>query len=255
MLSLRNVDVCYGMIRAVKSVSLHVEKNEIVSLLGANGAGKTTLLSAISGIKRPQQGEILLEGESIFAEGPDRIVRKGIAHVLEGRRIFKFMTVNDNLLLGSYHRFSFRLADKIQSEIEEIFHLFPVLADRRKQMAGTLSGGEQQMLAIGRALLSHPKVLLLDEPSMGIAPKVIKEIFRHIARLRSERGMTILLVEQNAKAALGISDRGYVLETGRLVLEGTAEELLANPDVQRAYLGIRTNTDVPFIPDIPSKNA
>jgi branched-chain amino acid transport system ATP-binding protein len=237
MLKVKTLHVSYGMIQALRSVSLHVRQGEIVALIGANGAGKTTLLSAISGMVRPTQGEIALEGKNITRERPERIVRAGVAQVPEGRRVFKPMTVEDNLLLGSYHRFSWGKAQEIRHEIEEVLQLFPVLRERRKQLAGTLSGGEQQMLAIGRALLARPSVLLLDEPSMGLAPLVIREILGYVARLRAERGMTILLVEQNARAALRIADRGYVLETGRVVLEASSEELLANRDVQRAYLG------------------
>ena len=237
MLKVKNLQVYYGMIHALRSASLHVKEKEIVALIGANGAGKTTLLSAVSGVVRPASGEVALDGKAITRERPDRIVREGIAHVPEGRHVFKPLSVEDNLLLGSYHRYSLARRAAIRQEIDGIFSLFPALADRRKQLAGTLSGGEQQMLAIGRALLSAPKVLLLDEPSMGLAPKVVKEIFGHISKLRKERGMTILLVEQNARGALAIADRGYVLETGRVVLQGSSEELLANRDVQRAYLG------------------
>ena len=237
MLKVKNLQVYYGMIHALRSASLHVKEKEIVALIGANGAGKTTLLSAVSGVVRPASGEVALDGKAITRERPDRIVREGIAHVPEGRHVFKPLSVEDNLLLGSYHRYSLAKRAAIRQEIEGIYSLFPALADRRKQLAGTLSGGEQQMLAIGRALLSSPKVLLLDEPSMGLAPKVVKEIFGHISKLRKERGMTILLVEQNARGALSIADRGYVLETGRVVLQGSSEELLSNRDVQRAYLG------------------
>ncbi len=237
MLKVKNLQVYYGMIHALRSVSLHVKEKEIVALIGANGAGKTTLLSAVSGVVRAASGEVALDGKAITRERPDRIVREGIAHVPEGRHIFKPLSVEDNLLLGSYHRYSLAKRAAIRREIEGVFSLFPALADRRKQVAGTLSGGEQQMLAIGRALLSSPKVLLLDEPSMGLAPKVVKEIFGHISKLRAERGMTILLVEQNARGALAIADRGYVLETGKVVLQGPSEDLLANRDVQRAYLG------------------
>jgi branched-chain amino acid transport system ATP-binding protein len=237
MLRIKNLQVYYGMIHALRSASLHVKEREIVALIGANGAGKTTLLSSVSGVVRPASGEVALDGKPITRERPDRIVREGIAHVPEGRHIFKPLTVEDNLLLGSYHRYSLAKRAAIRQEIEAVFSLFPVLAERRKQLAGTLSGGEQQMLAIGRALLSAPKVLLLDEPSMGLAPMVVREIFGHISKLRKERGMTILLVEQNARGALSIADRGYVLETGRVVLQGTSEELLSNRDVQRAYLG------------------
>ncbi len=237
MLRVKNLDVYYGMVHALRTTSLHVASQEIVALIGANGAGKTTLLSAISGLIRPKGGDILLEGKSIARARPDLIVKLGIAHVPEGRRIFKPMSVEDNLLLGSYSRFTLRRAASIRREVDEVFTLFPRLAERRKQVAGTLSGGEQQMLAIGRALLGGPKVLILDEPSMGLAPKIIREIFEHIEMLRREKGLTILLVEQNAKAALRIADRGYVLETGKVVLEGSAADLLVNRDVQRAYLG------------------
>ncbi len=237
MLKVKNLQVYYGMIHALRSATLSVKPKEIVALIGANGAGKTTLLSAVTGVVRSASGEVSLDGKAITRERPDRIVREGIAHVPEGRHVFKPLTVEDNLLLGAYHRYTLGKRAAIRDEIDAVFTLFPALADRRKQLAGTLSGGEQQMLAIGRALLSSPKVLLLDEPSMGLAPKVVKEIFGHISKLRKERGMTILLVEQNARGALAIADRGYVLETGRVVLQGSSEELLANPDVQRAYLG------------------
>jgi branched-chain amino acid transport system ATP-binding protein len=237
MLRVRNLDVHYGMVHAIKTASIHVRAREIVALIGSNGAGKTTLLTAVSGLVRPTAGEIVLDEKEITRARPDAIVRAGVAHVPEGRRIFKPLSVEDNLLLGAYPRYHLRTALAIRREIEEVFGLFPRLAERRRQVAGTLSGGEQQMLAIGRALLSNPKVLLLDEPSMGLAPMVIREIFAYIERLRRERGLTILLVEQNAKAALRIADRGYVLETGRVVLQATAADLLANRDVQRAYLG------------------
>ncbi len=241
MLRVKNLHVHYGKIHALRAASIHVQPGEIVALLGGNGSGKTTLLSAISGVVRPSGGEIVLAGKDITRIGPDQIVREGIAHVPEGRHIFKPLSVEDNLLLGAYHRVSLRNHAAIHGEVDQICRLFPVLGERRRQAAGTLSGGEQQMLAIGRALLAHPKVLLLDEPSMGLAPRIVREIFEHIARLRSEHKMTILLVEQNARGALGIADRGYVLETGRVVLQGRSEELLANRDVQRAYLGRDAN--------------
>jgi len=237
MLRAKNLHVHYGVIHALRAVSIHVNEREIVALLGGNGSGKTTLLSAISGVVRPSAGEIAFGGKDITRERVDRLVRLGIIHVPEGRQIFGPLTVEDNLLLGAYHRFSLRDNTDIRTEVDDVYRLFPVLGQRRRQLGGTLSGGEQQMLAIGRALLSRPKVLLLDDPSMGLAPRVVREIFEHIARLRRERGMTILLVEQNARAALAIADRGYVLETGRVVLQGSSEELLANKDVQRAYLG------------------
>jgi branched-chain amino acid transport system ATP-binding protein len=237
MLKVKNLQVYYGMIHALRAVSLHVKPGEIVALIGGNGAGKTTLLSAVSGVVRPASGEVSLDGKGITRLRADRIVREGIAHVPEGRHVFKPLTVEDNLLLGAYHRYSLRRRAAIRTEIDGVYALFPALAGRRRQLAGTLSGGEQQMLAIGRALLSSPKVLLLDEPSMGLAPRIVREIFGHISTLRRERGMTILLVEQNARGALSIADRAYVLETGRVVLQGSSEELLANREVQRAYLG------------------
>jgi branched-chain amino acid transport system ATP-binding protein len=243
VLRVKNLQVYYGGIHALRAASIHVREKEVVALLGGNGSGKTTLLSAISGVVRSASGAVMLNGTEITRGRADWIVRQGLAHVPEGRHIFKPLTVEDNLLLGAYHRYSFGARAAIRAEVESVFSLFPALADRRRQAAGTLSGGEQQMLAIGRALLSRPRVLLLDEPSMGLAPKVIREIFDHIARLRAERGMTILLVEQNARGALAIADRGYVLETGRVVLEGTSEELLANQDVQRAYLGRERNSN------------
>jgi len=243
VLRVKNLHVYYGPIHAVRAASLHVRPTEVVALIGGNGAGKSTLLSAIAGLVRPASGEVVLDGRPIGRERADRIVHAGIALVPEGRHVFKPLSVEDNLLLGAYHRYRLEARRTIRAEIDEIFSLFPVLGERRRQPAGMLSGGEQQMLALGRALLARPRVLLLDEPSMGLAPIVVKEIFERIARLRAERGMTILLVEQNARGALQIADRGYVLETGRLVLEGSAEELLANRDVQRAYLGRERNGD------------
>jgi len=237
MLKVKNLHVHYGRIHSLRSVSIHVKPGEIVALIGGNGAGKSTLLAAVSGIVRPSAGEVSLDDTDITRMPPEQIVRHGVAHVPEGRHVFKPLTVEDNLLLGAYHRFSRRRSAAIRGEVDGIYALFPVLAERRRQVAGTLSGGEQQMLAIGRALLSAPKVLTLDEPSMGLAPRVVKEIFGHVARLRQERGVTILLVEQNARGALAIADRAYVLETGRVILQGTSEELLVNRDVQRAYLG------------------
>ena len=243
MLTLKNVDVYYGKIHAVKRVSLHIKQGEIVALIGANGAGKTTLLSTISGLITAASGSILYDGKEISRMGPDRIVGAGISHVPEGRLVFKPMSVEDNLLLGSYHRYSLKSASGVRADIEKIYSIFPVLKKRRKQLAGTLSGGEQQMLAIGRALMAKPRLLLMDEPSMGLAPFIIKEIFKHIVALRNEFGLTVLLVEQNARSALKISDSGYVLETGRVVLQGAAEDLLSNRDVQRAYLGRDLDTE------------
>lgn len=238
MLKLKNINTFYGKVHALKNVSLHLSEGEIVTLIGANGAGKTTILNTISGVTPAASGEIQFVKEQIQALPPDRIVRLGISQVPEGRQVFKPMTVADNLMLGAYLRYRAR-DDKaaIHNDIREIFSLFPRLEERREQAAGTMSGGEQQMLAIGRALMARPKMLLLDEPSMGLAPLVVQEIFRVLRKLRDERGVTILLVEQNARAALKLADRGYVLETGKVVMEGEASRLLENAEVKRAYLG------------------
>jgi branched-chain amino acid transport system ATP-binding protein len=236
MLRLRNISTFYDRIQALRNVSIHVQEKEIVSLIGANGAGKTTLLNTISGILRPADGEIIFDEKSIQGLDPDKIVKMGICQVPEGRQIFNHHTVVENLELGAFLRYRGRGSNEIKTDLDRMYQLFPILAERRKQLAGNLSGGEQQMLAIARALMARPKVLLLDEPSMGLAPKVVREIFETILRLRKE-GATILLVEQNARAALAISDRAYVLETGRLVLQGEAKELVNDPEVRRAYLG------------------
>ena len=237
MLKLKNVDVLYGKIHAVKRVSLHVSSGEIVALIGANGAGKTTLLRTISGLMKPGSGTISFDGTDITKHTSDRIVKMGISHVPEKGLVFKPMSVEDNLVLGAYPRYSIRNRSVLKSDLEHIYTMFPVLKDRRKQLAGTLSGGEQQMLAIGRALMARPKLLLLDEPSMGLAPIIVKDILRHIVELRDSHGLTVLLVEQNARSALKIANTGYVIETGRIIVEGPAEDLLMNRDVQRAYLG------------------
>ncbi|GFM36155.1 ABC transporter ATP-binding protein [Desulfovibrio psychrotolerans] len=237
MLRLRNVDLAYGRIQAVRRVSLHVGAGEIVALIGANGAGKTTLLTAVSGLMRPAGGVMEFDGGDLTRMQPDAIVRAGISHVPEGRLVFGPMTVEDNLLLGSFSRRRFGRRLDVRDELDRMYTMFPRLHERRAQAAGTLSGGEQQMLAIARALMAKPRMLLLDEPGMGLAPTVTKEIFRHVVELRDALGLTVLLVEQNARAALRIADRGYVLETGRIILQGQAGELLANRDVQRAYLG------------------
>jgi branched-chain amino acid transport system ATP-binding protein len=238
MLRLKTINTYYGKVHALKNVSLHLAEGEIVTLIGANGAGKTTILNTISGVTPAAGGDLLFQKEQIKSLAPDRIVKLGISQVPEGRQVFKPMTVEDNLDLGAYLRYRTRGTKReIEQDKEEIFQLFPRLEERRKQAAGTMSGGEQQMLAIGRALMARPKLLLLDEPSMGLAPLVVQEIFRVLRRLRNERGVTILLVEQNAKAALKLADRGYVLETGKVILEGDADELLENAEVKRAYLG------------------
>lgn len=244
MLILKNLDVYYGKLHTLKKVSLHVKKGEIVVLIGSNGAGKTTLLSTISGLIKPSSGHIVFDGMEIAGLEPERIVSIGISQVPEGRLIFKPMTVEENLLLGSYHRYSLKNRSEIKEDMDRVYSIFPVLQKRRKQLAGTLSGGEQQMLAIGRALMTRPKVLLLDEPSMGLAPNIIREIFRYIVDLQREYSLTVLLVEQNARSALRIANRGYVIETGRIVLEGTSEELLSNRDVQRAYLGRDLDSEI-----------
>ncbi len=238
MLRLKNINTYYGKVHALKNVSLHLAEGEIVTLIGANGAGKTTVLNTISGVTPAGGGDLLFQKEPVRDLSPDRIVKLGISQVPEGRQVFKPMTVDDNLELGAYLRYRSRVSkSEIQKDKEEVFQLFPRLQERRKQAAGTMSGGEQQMLAIARALMARPKLLLLDEPSMGLAPLVVQEIFRVLKQLRDDRGVTILLVEQNAKAALKLADRGYVLETGKVILEGDADELLENAEVKRAYLG------------------
>ncbi len=233
MLEIRELEVYYGVIRALKKISLHVEKGEIVTLIGANGAGKTTALRTISGLLRPTSGSILLNGDDITQASPRERVRKGMSHVPEGRRMFPDMSVLENLELGAFLR---RDKEAIEEDMTRVYERFPVLYERRKQMAGTLSGGEQQMLAIGRALMSRPEVLLLDEPSMGLAPLLVQEIFNMI-RTINESGTTVLLVEQNANMALQIASRAYVLETGSIVLSGEAKELMESEEIKKAYLG------------------
>jgi len=238
VLKLKNINTYYGKVHALKNISLHLAEREIVALIGANGAGKTTILNTLSGVTPAESGSIHFLGETIECLPPDRIVKIGISQVPEGRQVFKGMTVADNLELGAYLRFCSREGrEQIRQDIRHIYELFPRLEERKKQMAGTLSGGEQQMLAIGRALMAKPRLLLLDEPSMGLAPLVVQEIFAVIEKLRRDEGTTVLLVEQNARAALKMADRGYVLETGKVILEGDAADLLENPEVQRAYLG------------------
>jgi len=238
MLKIKNVNAYYGKVHALKNVSLHLNRSEIVTLIGANGAGKTTLLNTLSALIPAASGEILLEGKGITGLAADRVVSLGLSQVPEGRQVFNPLTVEENLELGAYLRYrAGGQKSEIAADLERMFQMFPRLKERRRQAAGTLSGGEQQMLAIGRALMARPKLLLLDEPSMGLAPLVVQDIFRVIVRLREEEGTTILLVEQNARAALKVADRGYVLETGKVILEGKGAELLENKDVQRAYLG------------------
>ena len=238
MLRLKNINTYYGKVHALKNVSLHLGEGEIVTLIGANGAGKTTILNTISGVTPAAAGELFFRKEPIISLPPDRIVRLGISQVPEGRQVFKPLSVEDNLDLGAYLRYRGREGKSaIHEDMERVFRLFPRLEERRRQLAGTMSGGEQQMLAIGRALMARPRMLLLDEPSMGLAPLMVQEIFRVLELLRREQGTTILLVEQNAKAALKLADRGYVMETGKIILEGPADELMENAEVKRAYLG------------------
>lgn len=220
----------------MKRVSLHVKEREIVALVGANGAGKTTIMHTLCGLMRPTEGKVFLDDKDITGLSADRIVTQGIALVPEGRQIFAPMTVKDNLLLGAYQTYRREGKARGAEVLERVFHHFPRLKERESQLAGTLSGGEQQMLAIGRALMTIPKVLLLDEPSMGLAPLMVKEIFTVLGQLREE-GATILLVEQNARAALALAERGYVLETGQVILEDSSKALLENHEVTRAYLG------------------
>jgi branched-chain amino acid transport system ATP-binding protein len=236
MLKLRNLDAGYGNLTVLRRVSLHVNSGEIVTIVGANGAGKTTLLKTIVGLIRARAGEIDFDGTTATALATDRIVGLGCSLVPEGRQVFAPMEVKENLLLGAHVQFQRGRKHEVLQDLERVYGLFPILRQRERQLAGTLSGGEQQMLAIGRALMARPRLMMLDEPSMGLAPLVVRDIFGIIQRIRAE-GTTVLLVEQNARSALRIANRGYVLETGRIVLQGTAEELLANRDVQRAYLG------------------
>lgn len=236
MLKLASVVSCYGRIMALRGVSIHVSDGEIVALIGANGAGKTTLLDTISGVMAPRSGSIVFCGREVRGAPAERLVRMGMSQVPQGRQLFPDMTVYENLVLGAYQRPRSHKRLHMDEDLEKVYSTFPVLSERNTQLAGTLSGGEQQMLAIGRALMSRPKLMLLDEPSMGLAPLVVKEIFKIIADLQKQ-GTTVLIVEQNAKAALKIAQRAYVLETGRVVLEGTARELAQNPEVRRAYLG------------------
>jgi branched-chain amino acid transport system ATP-binding protein len=233
MLEVNDVHTYYGNIHALKGVSLNVDEGEIVTILGANGAGKSTALNTICGLLRPRYGSILLQGKEIHKVPPHDIVDMGVSQAPEGRRVFARMTVQENLDMGAFRRTD---SERIHRDTERVFSLFPRLEERRKQLGGTLSGGEQQMLAIARALMANPHVLLLDEPSMGLAPILVEDIFRTIREI-NEEGTTVLLVEQNALMALSVAHRGYVLETGTVALEGTAEELRENPQVKAAYLG------------------
>ncbi|MGZ8428103.1 MAG: ABC transporter ATP-binding protein [Candidatus Deferrimicrobiaceae bacterium] len=237
MLRVKNLEAAYGPLKVLRKVSLHITPGEIVTVIGANGAGKTTLLKTITGLLSARGGEILFERQDLRKLPAERIVHLGCSLVPEGRQLFAPLTVRENLILGASVQYRRKRQEEIAEDMGRVFGLFPRLKERGEQLAGTLSGGEQQMLAIGRALLSRPRLLLLDEPSMGLAPRMVREIFAHIAGLRKKFGLTILLVEQNARGALRVADRGYVLETGRIILQGPSEELLSNKDVQRAYLG------------------
>ena len=235
MLKLSNVQTFYGKIQALRDVSMEISEGEIVTLIGANGAGKTTTLMSVSGIVPPRSGEIVFEDQPIQAMSPHKIVDLGICQVPEGRRIFPYLTVSENLDMGAFIRSD---KDAIQQDIEYIFDLFPILSERRHQAGGTLSGGEQQMLAISRSLMARPRLLLMDEPSLGLAPLIVKQIFEIISKINAENNTTIFLVEQNANLALKVASRGYVMENGRIILSDSSKNLLANEEVKKAYLGL-----------------
>lgn len=236
MLKVNGISAFYGKIQVLKNIGLEVEEGSIVTILGANGAGKTTTMKTISGLLKPQEGSIEFQGEEVKGLRPDQLLRKGIALVPEGRQILSGMTVLENLEMGAYHRKD----NEIDRDIKNVMERFPILEERQKQLGGTLSGGQQQMLAIARAILSKPKLLLLDEPSMGLAPLIVADIFKIIKEI-NEAGTTVLLVEQNARQALRISDYGYVLETGKIVAEGSSQELLNDPRIMEAYLGRKSS--------------
>lgn len=235
MLKVDNLNVHYGVIHAIENVSLEVKDGEIVTLIGANGAGKTTILHTITGLKKATSGSVSWDGTDLLAEEPSRIITHGVAHVPEGRHVFVDMTVRENLEMGAY-MYGRKDKDKVQQSMEAVFQKFPRLKERQNQLAGTFSGGEQQMLAVGRALMSNPKIILMDEPSMGLSPLLVQEIFNIIKEVNNQ-GITILLVEQNAKMALKVAHRAYVLETGKIKLSGDAKDLLKNSEVRKAYLG------------------
>ena len=233
MLEIKDIEVYYGMIQAIKGISFEVNEGEVIALIGANGAGKTTTLHTITGLLSPKKGSVIFEGKDITKVPAHKIVSLGIAHVPEGRRVFAELTVYENLKMGAYTR---KDKEEIEKTLEMVYKRFPRLEERKNQLAGTLSGGEQQMLAMGRALMSHPKIIVMDEPSMGLSPILVNEIFDIIQEV-SKGGTTVLLVEQNAKKALSIADRAYVLETGRIVLEGDAKVLMNDDSIKKAYLG------------------
>ena len=239
VLTVKNLESYYGPIMAIRGISMEVREGQIVTVLGANGAGKTTLLKTLSGVMNPEKGEIWYDGRDIAGAEPDRVVRAGIVHVPEGREVFPLLTVEENLMMGAYVRSDH---DGIRADREMVYGYFPILAERRTQAAGTLSGGQQQMLAIGRGLMARPKLMLLDEPSLGLSPLLVKEIFTIIKRLNREQGVTMMLVEQNAKVALEVADYGYVMELGRLVMADDSKKLLASKDIQEFYLGVQGDT-------------
>src|SRR3982074_3576549 len=236
ILKVTNIETYYGPIMAIRGVSFEGPKGGIVTILGANGAGKTTVLKTICGVMDPQKGSVVFEGKEIRGMDPDKVMRLGVSHVPEGREVFPFLSVRENLRMGAYTR---RDADGVARDLEAVFGYFPVLKERADQRAGSLSGGEQQMLSISRALMARPKVMLLDEPSLGLSPKLVRDIFEIIARINRERGVTVLLVEQNANMALHIAHYGYVLEVGRIVMEDTCARLLEKDDIKEFYLGMK----------------
>jgi branched-chain amino acid transport system ATP-binding protein len=236
LLTVSNIETFYGPIMAIRGVSFAVNAGSIVTILGANGAGKTTILKTVSGVMDPQKGAVVFDGREIQRMDPDKVVRLGLSHVPEGREVFPFLSVRENLRMGAYTRGN---ADEVARDLEMVFGYFPVLKERAEQRAGQLSGGEQQMLAISRALMARPKMMLLDEPSLGLSPKLVKDIFEIIVRINRERGVTVLLVEQNANMALHIAEYGYVLEVGRIVMEDTCARLLEKEDIKEFYLGMK----------------
>ncbi|MBM4438891.1 MAG: ABC transporter ATP-binding protein [Candidatus Rokubacteria bacterium] len=236
LLEANNIETYYGPIMAIRGVSFKVPRGSIVTILGANGAGKTTILKTVSGVMDAQKGTVTFDGRPIRGMDPDRVMRLGLSHVPEGREVFPFLTVRENLRMGAYTRAD---ADGVAKDLEMVYDYFPVLEARAEQRAGQLSGGEQQMLAISRALMARPKMMLLDEPSLGLSPKLVKEIFDIIVRINRERGVTVLLVEQNANMALHMADYGYVLEVGRIVMEDTCARLLEKEDIKEFYLGVK----------------
>jgi branched-chain amino acid transport system ATP-binding protein len=236
VLEVNNIETYYGPIMAIRGISFKVERGKIVTILGANGAGKTTILKTVSGVMDPQKGTVSFEGRAIQGMDPDRVMRLGLSHVPEGREVFPFLSVRENLNMGAYAR---KDPDGVAKDLDMVYDYFPVLKARAEQRAGQLSGGEQQMLAISRALMARPRMMLLDEPSLGLSPKLVKDIFEIIGRINKEQGVTVLLVEQNANMALHLADYGYVLEVGRIVMEDTCERLLEKEDIKEFYLGVK----------------